>query len=131
MRIYVAGSSQERERYRAAVRGVPVTYDWELDLGRQEAVRAAGEDDVADRLMREAMSRCVVGVSVCDVFVMLVPTTPSRGSWFESGIAYGQLIASMYSVGDASQMDIWGGCFQRHFDTMDDVLAHIGMERKP
>ena len=129
LRLYVAASSQERARYRHAVRGLDLTHDWEAHFDRHDAALAEGDVAEADRLFGESMLMCLRGVVECDLFVMLVPTTPTRGAWFEAGVARG-LGRPMISIGDASRLDIWGPCFDAHYESMAEVLEHLEIVRR-
>lgn len=135
MKLYIAGSSKERARYRQAVRGIDVTYDWERGFQEYEAAKASGDSLLARRIFRAASVRCASGVRRADSFVMLVPETGSCGAWLELGIAHERAFGfegrmRLYSVGDASRLDIWGDLFYLHFATMDECLAHLRIQRR-
>lgn len=127
LKIYVAGSSNERARYREAVHGLDVTFDWEAGFTSYERELRDGNVKRAGCIYRNAATSCLDGVNDCDVFILLVPTTPSRGVWLETGIAI-EACKILLAVGDDSKLDIWGTCFDARFDTMEECLAHIGVK---
>lgn len=107
MKIYVAASSKERPRYRRFLRaleviGVGVTYNWSEHFDRVTLDGRVPTD--AD--LNVAEEECKRGIDECEVFVMLVPTTPSRGAWFELGYA-SRGGKKTVSIGDAAGLDCW------------------------
>lgn len=111
MKIYVAGSSQERPRYRHFLEalhavGFDVVYNWADHIDGCSSPPTDEELSAAER-------ECLLAVATCDVFVLLIPQTPSKGSWVELGYARA-LKKHTIGVGDASALDCW---------TVDNVHA--------
>lgn len=91
MRAYVAASSREIPRARAAMdalraAGVRITHDW---IPSVEAAFAAGitEAKADDARAYEAASADMRGVVTADVLVFLAPTDTSKMAWSELGAA--------------------------------------------
>lgn len=88
LRVYVAGSSKERERVEWAMgvvreSGAELTHDW------LAVMDAAGPDELCDhRTLRAAAQDDIKGIDAADVVWFLVPKTPSTGAWFEVGYAF-------------------------------------------
>lgn len=91
LRIYVAGSSRELERVRAAQRmaerlGCVITHDWTRDV---EVNREAGIAD-ADLPKQERMRHAwidMMAIDSADIVWVLAPETQSTGCWVELGVA--------------------------------------------
>ena len=122
MKIYIAGSSLERERYREAIRGIEdrITFNWDAHLTLHENAT----DSERRVLFESASQRCLAGVLSADALVLLIPKTKSHGAWFEAGVAYGARIP-IYAVGYGN-VDIWGEAFTQSFRTMADCIEYLG-----
>lgn len=88
MRIYVAGSSKERERARRAMRAVremghAVSHDW---LSVIERAGAANEGLSIEAQLRVAAGD-LAAVDQSHLLWLLAPETESRGAWVEYGYA--------------------------------------------
>lgn len=89
--VYIAGSSRELDRVRAAQRvlesvGAKLTYNWVPDVERAIA-SGTPEPALARHIRRELASRDVEGVRSCDLLWWLAPSEPTRGAWLELGVA--------------------------------------------
>lgn len=93
MKVYVAGSSNDLERVRAAQRrlrvaGAEISFDWTLDI---ELARVSGKTDadLSEPQRAVASIGCLDGVRLARVFWLLAPPAhaPSRGAWGELGYA--------------------------------------------
>ena len=91
LRVYVAGSSREIPRVRAAHRalreaGFELAYDW--THGVEAAVaRGVSEDAMPDGEAHAVATRDLAGVNAADVVWLLAPEQPTRGAWVELGVA--------------------------------------------
>ena len=90
LRVYVAGSSREMDRARAAMDyvrelGGVITFDWVAEIERV----GSANDGLTDEQRRSSAAADLEGVEACDVFWLLAPETPSTGAWVELGIALG------------------------------------------
>ena len=93
LRVYVAGSSKERERVRAAmdavraIEGCELAHDW---LAHVEETIAAGKTDadLSDR-ERDAAEADLRAVRSSDLLWFLVPESHSDGAHVELGYAIG------------------------------------------
>jgi hypothetical protein len=91
VRVYIAASSRELERVRWAQRalasvGAILTYDWVPYIDRAIA-SGIPETRMPTSARREQAIRDTEGVRSCDLLWWLAPTEPTRGAWFELGIA--------------------------------------------
>lgn len=129
MKIYVAGSSRELDRARAAIaacraRGWQVTGDWPAEIDR--AGRANRGLSLAER--RGAAVSCLHGVRQADALWLLVPgeDVPSAGCWVELGVALeaGPRIAIVAS-GDTERSVFCAGTIE----TTDDQAALEALAR--
>lgn len=88
LRVYVAASSREMDRARAAMtalrmHGVEVTVDWVAAIEAAGAANEGLSDEDRQRYAREDLD----GVCVADVVWLLMPTTPTAGAYVELGYA--------------------------------------------
>lgn len=88
LRVYIAASSREMDRARAAMFalrawGCEITEDWVAAI---EAAGAANEG-LSDEDRRRYAGADLRGVADADVFWLLAPETPSAGCWVEMGYA--------------------------------------------
>ena len=101
MRVYVAGASAEKELCAGYMRrlrdeGIGVTFDWTGGTVGDDALLTPRERAVA-------AANDLEGVRNADWFWLIVPAkeNPSRGCWFESGVAHGMDVP-MIASGDVS-----------------------------
>lgn len=93
MKVYVAGSSRERDRVDWAMGvvtglGATIAHDWTKSI---DEARSRGCED-GDLTNEERASRAdddAEGIEAANVFWQLIPTTPTKGAWIEYGIACG------------------------------------------
>lgn len=135
--IYVAASSKERDRYRSFVERLPkgfdVTYNWANTFDRVEEQLASGAIPALTRADLSLIgATCFRGVEAGAVFVLLVPTTPSRGAWVELGMAIAmasrkEKLQVLTIGGDAAGLDCWVD-FARHThaETEEQAIEVLG-----
>lgn len=141
MKVYVAGSSKElsfARRFIAAARfaGCEITFDWPEHFAQYSVTAPPAAEDLF-----EAGARCIDGLRSADVFVLLIPSTPSKGAWYElasarsarefeasrSGCDVGPVIVT---VGDFAGLDCWGDADgEIHFDDPELALEWLRIER--
>lgn len=134
MKVYVAGSSRELDRARAAIaacraRGWHVTGDWPAEIARAGG-RANRGLSPAER--RGAAVSCLHGVRQADAFWLLVPgeDSPSAGCWVELGVALeaGPGIAIVAS-GDTGRSVFCAGTVEVPDDQAAlEALAHVARD---
>jgi hypothetical protein len=89
--VYVAASGHEIERAERVVaqlraRGCTITHDWTAGM-RRELAAGRRDRDLPDDEAHAYARRDIDAVRDADVFLFLVPETPSKGAWIELGIA--------------------------------------------
>lgn len=94
-KVYVAGSSKDRERARRFMQRVDahpkmaVAYDWVKDVDASHA-NGVQDSDLSDKQRAFFANADLEGVEECDALVLLAEHTPTgRGMWVELGYAIG------------------------------------------
>ncbi len=130
MSVYVAGSSSELERAERVIGalrdgGVEITHDWTRGVrdARErgivdDASLSPGEAYAAAREDHDAVRRS-------DAFLLLAPTTPTRGAWVELGLALASVPGAVVVSGAASGDSIFTRLADRIFHTDDAAVAWL------
>jgi len=123
MRVYVAGSSREPERVRAAMAGARaagcvIVHDW---LAAIEAAGAANEGLSEVSHARGDLER----LETAETLWLLLPEAPAIGAWWEAGHAHARGLTIVTS-GAGRERSIFMSLAHRHYCTDDDALDAIG-----
>ena len=97
---------------------IEVTQNWSKNIILSGLVGYTSDEDLPDPIAAQVYTSCKAGVKDAHIFVMLAPTTPTRGAWFEAGLADGT--CHMVSVGDPGSA--FRTAFHRVFKTEDEVI---------
>lgn len=127
--VYVAASSHEMDRARvafSAVKAAPelsLALDW---IAQIESVGVANFGLSIDDGSRYA-EPSVEAVKACDVFVLLMPSTPTSGAWFELGIAVA-CGKPLVVAGDPVPVSIFGSyaaAHGTHVETDEQAIREV------
>jgi nucleoside 2-deoxyribosyltransferase len=105
VKVYIAASSREPERVRAAQRmltelGIELTLDWLTSIEANLALGLRDSDlSIADQ--RQHANADLLAVEQADVLWLLAPKEPTKGAWIELGYALGHGTPVLVT-GDAS-----------------------------
>lgn len=126
--VYVATSSRELDRYTRFVSelsklpGIRLTQDWSRNIRLAQNLGFTSDEQLSDAVAHQVYATCKRGITDSDIFVLLVPTTPTRGAWWECGLADGHsLMVSSGNPGSAFR-----SAFHKTFDTDEDLLLWLG-----
>jgi hypothetical protein len=138
-KIYVTGTSKERERVRAAMAavkklGLEITHDWLAEI-EQDGVAGAVNEALDDEKRRRYSRADLDAVRRADWFWLLAPReSPSSGCWVELGYALALADRSVENrdrhwkpwpriivSGPGRMKSIFASFAEEEFD--DDVLA--------
>lgn len=91
MKVYIAASSREPERVRAAqdavhARGWTITADWYTPIA-ERAERGLTDADLSDPEAAGVAHDCLDALARAEVLWYLCPTQPTRGAYVELGVA--------------------------------------------
>jgi hypothetical protein len=126
MRIYLAGSSLEAwtvERYLIGLRAArfEICHEWPASVIASSV--PDGKLPEADRV--RIAGDCLRGVLACDLFWLLVPSTPSTGAWVELGAAAMRAPRPFMVFSGEWRRSLFTSVADERFDTHDEAYDRI------
>lgn len=131
LRIYIAASSREVERVRAAqaavaARGWTLTLDWltpmlaNIEAGRPDA--ALGDEEAAEYARAD-----LAAIASADVLWLLAPTQPTKGAYVELGYALGtRRVPVVVSGPRTSIFEALGACVTTDAEAPEMIVRAVG-----
>lgn len=127
MNLYISAGSTELERARAFMArcreaGHEITHDWTQDVERHQR----GEDVSAAQAAHSDFG----GVAAAEALVALVPAMPSKGLWYELGVADALHVFTCI-VGPEGCADIWSTRAMRFAPDEDAAMDWLAWISSP